>query len=226
MAAFKANFVIQLARLLRLLIQQTLVRSPRLQPQQKAIILIINCFSLVVLSLTRHSQSNSKSIQIIIGIFKRLRRAIIILIILLIVIAILTLQAITQISKVRILLVICLYLIEDQYKILPQIIKQLLLLLLLPVIILLPKIITYSICKLISLLFINKALINVKSFILFILRGIQVSPLLTFYFCYIIRLFNLDISSFNRVVVYTAVVKLNNAYSQQIVIIQAPQVYY
>lgn len=75
------DFVIELAGLSCLSIYLMSARSPRSYASLKAMISIMRCFSLVVLSLMRHSYSERESIQAIIGIDRSLRRSIILLIV-------------------------------------------------------------------------------------------------------------------------------------------------
>lgn len=85
---------------------------------------IISLFSLVDPSLTNHSYSDKESVQTISGIKGAPSCVTILFIVILMTIAISTSFAIAYISEARTLLVTCLHLVDDQWIMLPAIVKD------------------------------------------------------------------------------------------------------
>lgn len=116
---------------------------------------------------------------------------------------------------------ILLHLIDDQYIILPRTVKLLLL-----VVDSFLSIIMYPICELMSLLLVKEVSTNVYSFSFLISSYTYIRPRLILSFCHLIRLFNLDISSFNGLVVWAAAARSKVASGWQIVAMYAPRACY
>ena len=179
--------------------------------------LIIRRFSFVVLSFTRHSYKEYKSVQITRGIKGSLICSVTILSVVAIAMPMLKLLTTLQISKASTLRVTRLHFVELQQITLPQIVK------LLALVDLLTSVRTKPSCKLRSLLLAKELSTKTVNLASIRLTVTQRRPQLRFSVCHFRRLLSALMSLSNRFCALAATDRLNNASSQHVTTMYAPQ---